>query len=144
MKNIMVITIFLIGTFVLGFVAGRIILTQYSLPIQLQGKPYVDIGDMYQHNAAIKDFYVKWKQGAGFAAIRQEGPGIDEPVISYLITENGKLTVIVENKTLFGSDYKEASPDSIAIGYEEPNGTFIEIDPDGFEGHDLKIIRSKK
>lgn len=144
MKNMTRMTLLLIGILIVGFMVGRISLKGHRLPVQLQQRPYVDIGDMNLHNAAIKDFYVKWKQGAGFAAIRQEGPGIDEPVISYLITENGKLTVIVENKTLFGSDYKEASPDSIAIGYEEPNGTFIEIDPDGFEGHDLKIIRNKK
>ena len=86
------------------------------------------------------DFFLKYRKGDGFAALRQEHIGFEGPIVVYLITDDGKFTGLLEEKGLFTNSYKEIKPKSLKIGYEDLEGNFTEIDPENYEGIDLEII----
>ena len=127
--------------FCLGFIASKIHIEPDRIPEQLMGKQYVDIGEVETHNKALRDFYLKYQRGIGFAAIRETSVGgFDGPMIVYLITDDGKFTALFEEEGLFCNSYKEIKPKSLKIGYEDSEGNFVKIDPENYNTIDLTIV----
>lgn len=139
MKFILGVVLFS-GVFFLGIMANSIRVGWDRRPKQLQGKQFIDIGEVESHNKALLDFYIKYKTGVGFAAIRQAHSGFEGTVFMYLMTENGKFTGFLEEKGVFSNSYREIDSKAIKIGFENSEGHFIEIDPVNYEAIDLRLV----
>jgi len=99
----------------------------------------------------IKAFYRSYKNGDAFAGFKQERRSIEAtPIILYLITQAGKITLILDYTydKFGGRGIVVENPTSLSIGTIDPNWNFTEIKTNDINdvqitGLRLKIIHSK-